>query len=66
VNKVAPVIAFVAFMLVFALTRSPVRDFLESWVELEGVVLGLASLVSSGALAALVAGAILYATRLFE
>ena len=65
-NKVAPVIAFVVFMLVFVATRTPVRNFLESWVALEGVVLGLASLVASVALAALAAGAILYVTRLFE
>ncbi|HJE59961.1 MAG TPA: hypothetical protein K8V84_15855 [Nocardiopsis listeri] len=65
-NKVAPVIAFVVFMLVFVVTRTPVRNFLESWVALEGVVLGLASMVASAALAALVAGAILYVSRILE
>ena len=65
-NKVAPIIAFVVFMLVFVVTRTPVRNFLESWVALEGIVLGLASMVASAALAALVAGAILYVSRIFE
>ncbi|WP_017603187.1 hypothetical protein [Nocardiopsis alkaliphila] len=65
-NKVAPVIAFVAFMLVFVATRTPAQNFLASWVDLEGVVLGLASLVASMALAALAAGAILYVSRLLE
>lgn len=65
-NKVAPIIAFVVFMLVFVVTRTPVRNFLEAWVALEGVVLGLASMVASAALAALVAGAILYVGRLLE
>ncbi|MEU3310916.1 hypothetical protein ACWGSK_07590 [Nocardiopsis sp. NPDC055551] len=65
-NKVLPVIAFVVFVLVFVVTRTPVRNFLESWVALEGVVLGLASMVASAALAALVAGAILYVSRLLE
>ncbi|MBR8744060.1 hypothetical protein [Nocardiopsis sp. MG754419] len=65
-NKIAPVIAFVVFMLVFVVTRTPARDFLESWVALQGVVLGLASMVVSAGLAALAAGAVLYVGRLLE
>jgi hypothetical protein len=51
VNKLSPIIAFVVFMGVFVLSRTPTRDFLESWVALQGVVLGLASLVAGMAVA---------------
>ncbi|GAA1072760.1 hypothetical protein [Nocardiopsis metallicus] len=63
-NKLSPIIAFVVFMGVFVLSRTATRDFLESWVALQGVVLGLASLVASMAIAALAAGAVLYVSRM--
>lgn len=63
-NKLSPIIAFVVFMGVFVLSRTATRDFLESWVALEGVVLGLVSLVASMGIAALAAGAVLYVSRL--
>ena len=63
-NKVVPVIAFVVFMVVFVLSRTATRDLLESWVALQGVALGLASFVASMGLAALAAGAVLYAARI--
>ncbi|MBE1456163.1 phosphoglycerol transferase MdoB-like AlkP superfamily enzyme [Nocardiopsis terrae] len=63
-NKLSPVVAFLVFMGVFVLSRTATRDFLASWVALEGVVLGLASLVASVLLSALAAGAVLYVSRL--
>ncbi|MEU3015917.1 MULTISPECIES: hypothetical protein [unclassified Nocardiopsis] len=62
-EKFSPIIAFVVFMGVFVLSRTATRDFLESWVALEGVILGLASLVASMGIAALAAGAVLYVSR---
>jgi hypothetical protein len=66
VDKLSPIIAFVVFMGVFVLSRTATRDFLESWVALEGVILGLASLVASMGIAALAAGAVLYVSRLIS
>ena len=63
-NKLAPILAFVVFMVAFVVSRTATRDFLESWVALQGVVLGLASMVASMGIAALAAGAVLYVTRL--
>ncbi|MGW5875293.1 hypothetical protein ACWFMI_01905 [Nocardiopsis terrae] len=65
-NKISPVVAFLVFMGVFVLARTATRDFLASWVALEGVVLGLASLVASVLLAALAAGAVLHVSRLIS
>lgn len=63
-NKLSPIIAFVVFIGVYVLARPVTRDFLESWVALEGVALGLASLVASVGVAGLAAGAVLYVSRM--
>ncbi|WP_017585714.1 hypothetical protein [Nocardiopsis ganjiahuensis] len=63
-NKLSPIIAFAVFIGVYVLARPLTRDFLESWVALEGVALGLASLVASVGVAALAAGAVLYVSRI--
>lgn len=65
-RNIFTVVSFVAFIAVFALTRDATRRFLESWVELEGAVLSVASFAASVALAAVVAGAVLYVGRLFH
>ena len=58
--------AFIAFVLVFVVSREATRGFLESWVELDGLVLWAGSFVASLALAGLAAGAVLQVGKLFD
>lgn len=65
-RNVVTVVAFIAFVLVFVVSREATRGFLESWVALQGVVLWAGSFVASLALAGLAAGAVLQVGKLLD
>lgn len=65
-RNVVTVVAFIAFVLVFVVSREATRGFLESWVELQGVALWAGSFVASLALAGLAAGAVLQVGKLLD
>ncbi|HIY41780.1 MAG TPA: hypothetical protein H9836_11690 [Candidatus Nocardiopsis merdipullorum] len=65
-RNVITAVSFVAFVLVFVVSRDATRGFLESWVELEGLALWIGSFVASLALAGLAAGAVLQIGKLFD
>lgn len=60
------VVSFIAFVLVFVVSREATRGFLESWVELEGLALWIGSFGSSLALAGLAAGAVLQVGKFLD